>query len=247
MSREEEVKYKVGDIALIEQRTINLGCILDEEVEQVDRYFDYPSFVLSRHLHGLRFRSVNCDPKSFDLKVLFYFPTKPDDPWYVDEVPSSFPVQGEHLNGVLQRLGVTQTINDEELNPHELEKALLSCELVEVYRITKSRKKYACAEGMQILIDHVTELGTFVEIEGPHYDVYLNALGLPEQGEQIRWGYSSLLLREKGVLNPSQFRPQFERSAMWNVLPAEINLYLTIQGEDVDPNQKRSPLHLQNA
>ncbi|MBT4174884.1 class IV adenylate cyclase [archaeon] len=245
MTRENEVKFQVSDPDLIEQRAKDLGCVLESETEQVDRYFDYPSFVLSRHLHGLRIREFHGAPQSCDFKVLFYFPERPNDPWYVDENVSDFPVSRECLVSIFKRLGISNRSIGEELDPIELEKVLLGEKLVEAFRITKTRRKYACPEGMQILFDYVKELGSFVELEGSHCQAYLSSLGLPEDGRLKRWGYTSLLLESKGIFNQGNFKPQFERSPMWNVLPDEVTLYNAIKGGIVDPSQRRSQPHLQ--
>jgi len=244
MGRENEVKYRVLDLDLIEQRARALGCFLEDEIEQVDRYFDYPSYVLSRHLHSLRIREYHGVPQSCDFKVLFYFPERPDDPWYVDENVSNFPVSQQCLNTILKRLNLPE-VTGENFDPREIEEALLKRELEEVYRVDKVRRKYTCPEGMQILLDSVKGLGVFVEIEGEHCNAYLNALGLPEDGRLERWGYTSLLLQQKGILDPRNFRSQFARSPMWNVLPDEIELYNGIRGGIVASNQTISQPHLQ--
>jgi len=179
---EVEVKLR-ADHESVRDRLETLGASAEATVEQIDRYYDAPHREFAETDEALRLRRVarpdDAEAGEAETRVTYKGPL-------VDEVSKTrvehetTVADGETMADVLDALGFTPAAT-----------------------VEKRREVYSL-DGLTVVLDDVTDLGTFVEVELESDDVeaarercfeVVRDLGLdPDDG--IRTSYLGLLLRD---------------------------------------------------
>ncbi len=135
MVMEVEAKAHCKDLGEIERRIVGLGAEFQEELEQIDTYYNHPARDFAQTDEALRIRRV--DEKAY----LTYKGSKIDNITKTREEMEVLVENGDSVKEILDKLGFS-----------------------EVGTVKKVRKKYTFNDFI-ICLDKVDGLGSFVEME----------------------------------------------------------------------------------
>lgn len=185
--------------------------------EEVDTYYDNDNLLYFKHNHVLRLRN-NPSENSIAYKALFYIPERKENPWFVLEKESEFPLSKTFIEELtdISRINLSQK---EFLNSEEINSELLNLGFKEKMVLRKYRKKAKIDNSKEITLDYVKNLGVFIELEekesrGEGLHKILERM--PFEYKEERFGYTNLYAeRVLGVEIPD-FKKLYERNPEWN-------------------------------
>lgn len=229
---EKEIKVRLAKqiFKKIESEVKKLSEYLGEK-RQKDEYFDNLQFQITNLNRGLRVRWNNNNPTILEFKSLFYNPYSPSkiNPWYIEEIPISFPLgknELETLNQILTRLKFPKpkSLRKERLDYNLLRKFLMQYNLEPQIIVIKTRREYLYQDST-VTFDEVESLGYFMEIEskaGPENLFY--QLGIKDL-KIVRFGYNDMLAEGRKNLIPNDERQKrYFNNPCWNILEPEKDL-----------------------
>lgn len=169
MSREVELKFRCEDLDRARSKLRELGASLVKVVSQVDIYFQHPCRDFSKRDEALRLRVEEGGATELTYK-------------------------GPREAGVVKAREELSTVVGD---PAAAAKILEKLGFLEVARVKKAREVYAVS-GVEVALDTVEGLGTFVELEdkgGGLGELRRVAAELGVSGEPLKETYLEMLLR----------------------------------------------------
>ncbi len=240
---EKEVKFKIHSETSPEQLhsfVTSLGMTLHRKDVQRDVYWDTADCRIINLKRGLRLRYVKGQLRHVEFKSLFQ---NQDGKYVVEEIKlyERGVCDYDKLRHILvDRL---QIMNSDVFNtcpstgsPEQFLSGIVLCPAV---IIDKERNVYRDQEQqIEVCIDTIPELGTFVEVESlMTSDTQFNGIvdKFTHSGfataDLVHAGYLDLLIeKDSKISSPSQFAEQFKINPKWNVQPNEESLYLALIG-----------------
>ena len=169
-----EAKIRVEDLAPFEKRLTELGAPFEGEFRQHDIFFDFPDRRLMNQDAGLRLRQMR---RGDQEKYLLCY-------------------KGPRQGGPYKRRQEVEFAVEDGAAARELVRAL---GLENILEFAKNRRQWRLDE-CAVCLDHLPELGKFVEIEGPGEERIagvLQKLHL-ESAPIEKQGYAHLMARQMG-------------------------------------------------
>lgn len=227
MAEEHEIKLLLK-IPLEEfiQRAQDFGFVNGAAVAQTDTYFDTENWDLYHSVSSLRIRAAN-GREELAYKKLFSTPNR-SNPWYVQEVEASFPIQATHeVHAALQKAGIPSVSSQCTDGPHArlfLKKhGLLDTQVME-----KSRHTYRYGQDIELIVDSIQGMRPIVELESRTGDPtqLLQRIIRDDEWERTLIGTSYLWLETYfGLTDHRRYAQRFQHQPDWNVTPAERSWY----------------------
>jgi len=230
MAEEREIKLNLK-IPLKEfiNRIGKLGYTLNQEVSQIDIYFDTDDWHLYHYFSSLRFRKVNNKNHSFTFKKVFCLP-KRKNKYFVEEIEINSPFK--KISKFIQ-IWKKLNINNRKYkyqNLQNLKAFLFTYGYFDKQIVKKSRTIYK-HNSNEIVIDNVKNVGIIIELECKKDNplkIVQTLLNKNEWDRNIEGTGYMWLKKVKGFKSHLTNQKRFSKEPDWNVWKHERYFYNSI-------------------
>ena len=242
---EKEVKFKIDSKlakSQLEDFLKKLGLVAKEQIFQKDVYWDNRTCDIINLKRGLRIRYISNKIKDVEFKSLF---NKMNGQYVVEEIKlfKENMLDVSALKEILvTRLEICELKDFDNDNSNSPEIYLSKLGLKPVVILEKERSLWVDKNNeIEVSVDIVTDLGTFVEIEQVDnsnriYDEIVKKFeeSIFATQDSTHGGYLDFILNKNSkITSKSEFENKFVKDSMWNVKPNEKNIFLSLTYSNV--------------